>query len=135
MAFNCINLLEAPASFQCRKHWRLQPAPHVVRCLPVLPPTIVGLGEVEVGDAFLIESDVPSHHDVILGLRLFQLLVVIGLELHQRAKDVLILISILVAVADHTNLIIHLIYSCLHARYLAELTETFLGCFYCDSCS
>lgn len=67
-------------------------------------PTFVGLGKVEVGNALLIETHVPADQDVVLGLRLLQLLVIVRLQLDQGAKDVLVLVRILVSVTRvHTH--------------------------------
>ena len=57
----------------------------------------VRLGHAEVGDGLLVEALVPAHLDVVLRLRLLQLLVVVGLQLHQGTEDVLVLVSVLVS--------------------------------------
>ena len=59
--------------------------------------TIVGLGEVEVSDLLLVETDIPANDDVVLRLRLLQFLVVVSLQLHQRSEDVLVLVRVLVS--------------------------------------
>ena len=53
--------------------------------------------ELEVGHPLLAEGHVPPHLDVLLGLALLQSLVVVCLQLDQRAEYVLVLVSILVA--------------------------------------
>jgi len=58
---------------------------------------ILGLGEGEVGDALLVETNVPPHRDVLLRLGLLHVLVVVGLQLDQRPHDVLVLVGVLVA--------------------------------------
>ena len=59
--------------------------------------TSVLLRELEVGHPLLAEGHVPPHLDVLLGLALLQSLVVVCLQLDQRAEYVLILVGILVA--------------------------------------
>ena len=59
--------------------------------------TSVLLGELEVGHPLLAEGHVPPHLDVLLGLALLQSLVVVRLQLDQRAEYVLVLVGILVA--------------------------------------
>jgi hypothetical protein len=56
------------------------------------------LGEVEPGGALLVETHVPADDEGLLGLGFFELLVVVGLDLHERAKDVLILVRVFVPV-------------------------------------
>lgn len=56
----------------------------------------VGLRQGEVGDGLLVQADVPADVDVLLRLRLFQALVVIGLEFHQWAEYVLVLVAVFV---------------------------------------
>ena len=53
--------------------------------------------ELEVGHPLLAEGHVPPHLDVLLGLALLQSLVVVRLQLDQRAEYVLVLVGILVA--------------------------------------
>mmetsp|Transcript_55290 Transcript_55290/g.153195 ORF Transcript_55290/g.153195 Transcript_55290/m.153195 type:complete len:314 (-) Transcript_55290:275-1216(-) len=60
------------------------------------PSLIVLFGEVEVSDPLLVQPDVPPDHDILLGLRLLDLLVVVGLHLHQGGEDVLVLVCVLV---------------------------------------
>ena len=55
----------------------------------------VVLGHVEVGRRLLVESLVPPHFDVVLGLGLLQLLVIVGLQLDQGPEDVLVLVTVL----------------------------------------
>ena len=57
----------------------------------------------KVGDALLVESEVPTHNNVVLSLRLFQLFVIVCLEFHQRTKDILVLISIIVPTTNEQN--------------------------------
>ena len=59
--------------------------------------TSVLLRELEVGHPLLAEGHIPPHLDVLLGLALLQSLVVVRLQLDQRAKYVLVLVGILVA--------------------------------------
>ena len=66
--------------------------------------TVIGLGHVEVGDALLVQAEVPAHRHVVLGLRLLQLLVIVCLQLDQGAKDVLVLVGIIVPVHMQHNL-------------------------------
>ena len=63
--------------------------------------TFIGLCEVEVSDSLLVQTDVPAHNYVILSLRLLQLLVIVGFQLHERPKDVLILVGIFVPDDDN----------------------------------
>lgn len=58
--------------------------------------TSISLGQGEVCANLLVQADVPTHFDLVLCLRLFQLLVVVRLQLHQRTKDVLVLEAIFV---------------------------------------
>ena len=53
--------------------------------------------ELEVGHPLLAEGHVPPHLDVLLGLTLLQSLVVVRLQLDQRAEYVLVLVGILIA--------------------------------------
>ena len=53
--------------------------------------------EVEVGHPLLVQANVPPHHNVFLGLRLLHPLVIVCLQLNQGTKDVLVLVSILIA--------------------------------------
>mmetsp|Transcript_12568 Transcript_12568/g.27168 ORF Transcript_12568/g.27168 Transcript_12568/m.27168 type:complete len:260 (+) Transcript_12568:2365-3144(+) len=46
--------------------------------------------------SLLVQTEIPSHHHVLLGLRRLLGSVVVGLELHQRSKHVLVLVGILV---------------------------------------
>ncbi len=58
--------------------------------------TAVLPGEVEVGHPLLVEALVPAYCDVVKRLTLLELAVVVSLKLHQGAKDVLVLVRILV---------------------------------------
>mmetsp|Transcript_35592 Transcript_35592/g.85274 ORF Transcript_35592/g.85274 Transcript_35592/m.85274 type:complete len:219 (+) Transcript_35592:2026-2682(+) len=60
------------------------------------PRLAILLGEVEVSDPLLVETNIPSNDNVLLRLGLLHLLVVVGLHLHQWGEDVLVLIRILV---------------------------------------
>lgn len=53
----------------------------------------------EPGDALLVESHVPANDERLLGLRLLETLVVVGFDLDEGSKDVLVLVRILVAIA------------------------------------
>lgn len=57
------------------------------------------LGQVEPGDPLLVETHVPANDEPFLSLRLFQALVVVGFDLDERAKDVLVLVGVLVSAA------------------------------------
>lgn len=54
------------------------------------------LGHAKPGNALLVETDVPANDDVVLRLRLLDLLVVVSFNLDERAKDVLVLVGVLV---------------------------------------
>lgn len=54
------------------------------------------LGHAKPRDALLVETNVPPDDDVVLRLRLLDLLVVVGLNLDERSKDVLVLVRVLV---------------------------------------
>lgn len=56
----------------------------------------VGFRQGEIGDSFLVQTDIPTNVDVLLCLRLFQTLVVIGLKFHQWTEYVLVLVAIFV---------------------------------------
>jgi len=58
--------------------------------------TIIGLGQVEVSNAFLVEADIPADDNVVLGLRLLQFLVIVSLQLYEGAKDALVLVGIVI---------------------------------------
>lgn len=60
------------------------------------PRTSVSLGQREVGTDLLVQANVPAHFYLVLGLGFLQLLVIISLQLHQGAKDVLVLEAVLV---------------------------------------
>ena len=55
-------------------------------------------GQMKVGDTLLVQAQIPSDFDVLLRLRLLQLLVVVGLQLDERTENVLILITIFVPI-------------------------------------
>lgn len=59
--------------------------------------TIIGFWEVEESNPFFIESNIPTHHNVVLGLGFLQLLVIICLQFHQGSKNVLVLVSIVIS--------------------------------------
>ena len=61
--------------------------------------TFVSPWEVEVCDPLLVEANVPPDHNVALCLRLVQSLVIVSLQLHKGAKDVLVAVGILVPVS------------------------------------
>ena len=54
------------------------------------------LGHAKPGDTLLVQADVPADDDVVLRLRLLNLFVVVGLDLDERAKNVLVLVGVLV---------------------------------------
>mmetsp|Transcript_60655 Transcript_60655/g.130190 ORF Transcript_60655/g.130190 Transcript_60655/m.130190 type:complete len:241 (+) Transcript_60655:2513-3235(+) len=56
---------------------------------------VILLCEVEVGDPLLVQADVPPDDNVLLGLRLFHPLVIVGLHLHEGREDMLVLVCIL----------------------------------------
>mmetsp|Transcript_14828 Transcript_14828/g.28550 ORF Transcript_14828/g.28550 Transcript_14828/m.28550 type:complete len:338 (+) Transcript_14828:3813-4826(+) len=68
---------------------------------------IVILGEEEPRDALLVQAHVPPHRDAILGLRLLGHLVVVRLQLNQRAKDVLMLVGVLISQSNGLRLVIN----------------------------
>ena len=53
--------------------------------------------ELEAGHPLLAEGHIPPHLDVLLGLALLRSLVVVHLQLDQRAEYVLVLVGILIA--------------------------------------
>mmetsp|Transcript_100099 Transcript_100099/g.215926 ORF Transcript_100099/g.215926 Transcript_100099/m.215926 type:complete len:332 (-) Transcript_100099:17-1012(-) len=67
---------------------------------------VVLLREVEVRDALLVETNVPADNDVLLRLRLLHLPIVVGLHLHERREDVLVLVGVLVAQHDGLRVIL-----------------------------
>lgn len=71
------------------------------------PHVRVSLGQSEVGDSLLVKAQVPPDRDVILSLGLFQFLIVVGLQLDQRAEYVLVLVGILVPQEDMLRLLVH----------------------------
>jgi len=73
----------------------------VANCEPDL--AAFELGQVEPRDALLVESNVPPDDESLLRLRLLEPFVVVGLNLDQRAEDVLVLVRILVP-ADENRL-------------------------------
>ena len=60
--------------------------------------TSVPARDPEVGHSVLAEGHVPANLDVLLCLALLEGLVVVCLQLHQRTKDVLVLVGIPIAV-------------------------------------
>ena len=52
--------------------------------------------EIEEGQSLLVETHLPADVNVTLHLTLFQLLVIVCFKLHQRTKDVLVLVGILI---------------------------------------
>lgn len=58
------------------------------------------LGKVEPRNTLLIETHVPPDDERLLGLRLLEALVVVGLDLDERPKDVLVLVRVLVATTE-----------------------------------
>lgn len=68
---------------------------------------LVGLGQAEIGQPFLVEAKVPAHLNVALGLRLLQAAVVVGLHLDERCEYVLILVGVLVAQRHGRRLLVH----------------------------
>ena len=56
--------------------------------------------KLEVGDSLFAECHVPADLNVLLSLALFQILVVVCLQLHQRPKYVLVSVGILVAAEE-----------------------------------
>ena len=65
------------------------------------------LRETEPSHTLLVETQVPAHRDVSLRLRLLQPLVVVCLDFHEGPKDVLVLISVLVAQDNGLRFIIY----------------------------
>ena len=64
------------------------------------------LREAEPRYALLVETDVPAYSDVGLGLALLEALVIVGLDLDERAEDILVLVRILVAQDDRLRLVV-----------------------------
>lgn len=56
------------------------------------------LRQAEPRRALLVETEVPPHNEGVLGLRLLDALVVIGLDLDQGAEDVLVVVRVVVPV-------------------------------------
>jgi hypothetical protein len=63
-------------------------------------PDIVLIRENEVSSLFIIDVPIPSYLDICLGLRFFELFVIICLKFDQRLKDFLILLWVLVPQKD-----------------------------------
>ena len=56
----------------------------------------------KVRNSLLVEANIPAHHNVVLRLRLLQLLVIVSLQVDQRAKYVLVLVGIFVPAHKET---------------------------------
>lgn len=65
--------------------------------------TCIWAWKTEVRDALAVQAPLPAHGNVLLLLRLLEFLVVVSLQLHQRAKDVLVLVGILVAASGTSD--------------------------------
>ena len=76
------------------------------------------LGENEGCQVFVVQTEIPTHDQIVLGLRLLQLAIVVRLNLNQRAKNVLVLVGIIVAQQDGCRLVVD-------ARVLLEILN---GC-------
>ena len=61
--------------------------------------TSVSPWEVEVCNSLLVEANVPPDHNIVLCLGLLQSLVIVSLQFHQGAKDVLVAVGVLVPVS------------------------------------
>lgn len=84
-------------------HLAIVPQPQLIsNSEPDLPR--LELGQVEPGDALLVESHVPANDEPFLRLRFFEALVVVGFNLDEGAEDVLVLVGVLVAVANEVSL-------------------------------
>lgn len=68
---------------------------------------VVAPGEVEPRDALVAKRLVPAHGDVLLLLVLLDSAVVLGLELHKRRQDVLVVVAILVVQQRWLSFLIH----------------------------
>mmetsp|Transcript_41357 Transcript_41357/g.93480 ORF Transcript_41357/g.93480 Transcript_41357/m.93480 type:complete len:202 (-) Transcript_41357:716-1321(-) len=65
---------------------------------------VVRLSKLEIGDALLVQTHVPTHGDVLLRLSLLHVPVIIRLELHEGPHDVLVLVSVLISHLDRSGL-------------------------------
>jgi hypothetical protein len=69
--------------------------------------TALEFGHDKPSNALLIQAYIPAHSDIRLGLAFFQTLVVVGFDLDEGSKNVLILVCILVAKEDWLGFIIN----------------------------
>ena len=67
--------------------------------IPMRLCTSVSPWEVEVCNSLLVEANVPPDHNIVLCLGLLQSLVIVSLQFHQGAKDVLVAVGVLVPVS------------------------------------
>lgn len=58
------------------------------------------LGQIEPSDMLLVQTFIPADDETVLGLGFFETLVIIGFNLDERAKDVLVLIGIFVSAKE-----------------------------------
>lgn len=68
----------------------------------------------EVGNCLLIETNIPTDFNALLGLRLFQPLVIVCLQLYQWTKNILVLITIFISEMSMLSLIRRAEYSTVH---------------------
>lgn len=56
--------------------------------------TLCAFGESEVSNLLVVQSVVPAHHHVLLGLGFFEPFVVVGFQFDQGSQDTLIVVGV-----------------------------------------